>query len=82
MASKKAMPEMKPLIFALDYPAIIAIFVHPGLLWPNALIRAGGNQRRASLNIQDLNSRLELPIGTIRRPPSNYSALGAKAGNN
>jgi hypothetical protein len=46
MASKKAAPEMQPLIFAKNYPAIITVFPHWGLLWPNALIRAGENQRR------------------------------------
>jgi hypothetical protein len=38
MAFKEVPPKMKPIIFAKDYPAVIAGFQHSDLLEPNALM--------------------------------------------
>jgi hypothetical protein len=57
MAAKKALPEMKPCIFAEYHPAVIAVFPHANL--PGAMALIGWeNQRLAAVKLQAVSSRL------------------------
>jgi hypothetical protein len=39
MTAKEVLPHVKPMVFAEDYPAVIAVFPHTDLPWATALVR-------------------------------------------